>query len=247
MGTRGAYGFIKHKEIKASYNHYDSYLEGLGVNMVDFVNSTSKEELNKICDSIILVEQTDKPNKEQDIEISKFLEENGLENEHEVKNFGNGERDWYYILRNCQGLPQFFKNGLRYMTNDKEFIDDHLFCEYAYLIDLDNDKFIIKSDDREVIYDLENIPDNWIEITYPQLENKCKSKYMNIMYDKSEEQQKEILKELGLDSYIESNFDRYNYYTIENNYNDVLNNIKETELEGILDKYLSKDKDLEVA
>ena len=50
-----------------------------------------------------------------------------------------------------------------------------------------------------------------------------------------------------MDSYIESNFDRYNYYTIENNYNDVLNNIKETELEGILDKYLSKDKDLEVA
>ena len=35
MSTRGAYGFIKNKEIKASYNHFDSYLEGLGVNDMD--------------------------------------------------------------------------------------------------------------------------------------------------------------------------------------------------------------------
>lgn len=247
MSTRGAYGFIKNKEIKASYNHFDSYLEGLGVNMVDFIRTTNKEELNKIFDKIILVEQTDKPNKKQNKEITQFLIDYGLENEHDINHFGSGDRDWYYILSNCQGHPEFFKYGLRYMTNDKDFLDDHLFCEYAYLIDLDNDKFIIKSDDREVRYDLDNIPENWIEATYPKLENSCKNKYMKIMFDRSEEEQKEILKELGIDLYVESSFDKYNYYTIENNYKDVLNNINEIELEDILDKYLNKDKDLEVA
>lgn len=30
MGTRGALGFIKAGEHKVTYNHYDSYPEGLG-------------------------------------------------------------------------------------------------------------------------------------------------------------------------------------------------------------------------
>lgn len=245
MGTRGAYGFIKHKDMKVSYNHFDSYLEGLGTQMVDFIKSTSKEDLNKIYDNIILVNQTDIPTEEQNQEITDFLTNHGLENKYKVENFGNGKRDWYYLLRNCQGEPQLFKDGLRYMTDDKEFIEDNLFCEYSYLIDLDNDKFIIQSDERKVVYDLDNIPDNWIESTYPKLENSCKNKYMDLMFDKDASEQKKILKELGIDNYVKSSFDRYNFYTIENNYNDVLDNIKEEELEGILDNYLNKD--LEVA
>lgn len=245
MSTRGAYGFIKHKEAKVSYNHFDSYLEGLGNKMVDFIRNTSKEELNDIFDKIILVNQTDKPNKEQNEEISNFLSNLGLENDYKIENFGSGERDWYYLLSNCQGSPELFKQGLRYMTDDKTFLEDHLFCEFAYLIDLDNDKLVIQSDGREVSYDLDNIPDNWIDITYPKLENSCKSKYIDLVYDREPNDQKKLLQELGLDTYVKSDFAKYNYYTAENNYNDILDNIDEKELESILDNY--KTKDLEVA
>lgn len=244
MGTRGAYGFIKNKEMKVSYNHFDSYLEGLGNNMVDFVKNTSKEQLNKIYDEIILVKENEKPNKKQNEEITKFLEKYSLENCIKEENFGNKQRDWYYLLRNCQGEPNLFKEGLRYMTDDKEFLEDNLFCEYAYLIDLDNDKFIIQSNERKVIYDLDRIPDNWIEITYPRLENSCKNKYMNLMFDKDALDQKEILKDLGLDIYVKSDFDKYNYYAIEKNYQDILSKVKENEIEKILDNYLAKELEI---
>lgn len=244
MGTRGAYGFIKNKEMKVSYNHFDSYLEGLGNNMVDFVKNTSKEQLNEIYDEIILVKENEKPNKKQNEEITKFLEKYSLENCINEENFGNRQRDWYYLLRNCQGEPNLFKEGLKYMTDDKEFLEDNLFCEYAYLIDLDNDKFIIQSNERKVIYDLDRIPDNWIEITYPRLENSCKNKYMNLMFDKDALDQKEILKDLGLDIYVKSDFDKYNYYAIEKNYQDILSKIKENEIEKILDNYLAKELEI---
>ena len=236
MGTRGAYGFIKNKEMKVSYNHFDSYLEGLGNNMVNFVRNTTKEQLNKIYDEIILVKENAKPNKKQNEEITKFLEKYSLENCIKEENFGNKQRDWYYLLRNCQGEPNLFKEGLRYMTDDKEFLEDNLFCEYAYLIDLDNNKFIIQSNERKVNYDLDRIPDNWIEITYPRLENSCKNKYMNLMFDKDALNQKEI--------YVKSDFDKYNYYAIEKNYQDILSKIKENEIEKILDNYLAKELEI---
>ena len=244
MGTRGAYGFIKNKEMKVSYNHFDSYLEGLGNNMVNFVRNTTKEQLNKIYDEIILVKENAKPNKKQNEEITKFLEKYSLENCIKEENFGNKQRDWYYLLRNCQGEPNLFKEGLRYMTDDKEFLEDNLFCEYAYLIDLDNNKFIIQSNERKVNYDLDRIPDNWIEITYPRLENSCKNKYMNLMFDKDALNQKEILKDLGFDIYVKSDFDKYNYYAIEKNYQDILSKIKENEIEKILDNYLAKELEI---
>ena len=54
MGTRGLYGFRKNGKDKITYNHWDSYPEGLGQNVLNFVKETSIEELNSIYDKIIL-------------------------------------------------------------------------------------------------------------------------------------------------------------------------------------------------
>ena len=44
--------------------------------------------------------------------------------------------DWYCLLRNAQGNPDVYKNGLKYMIDNQDFIYDSLFCEYAYIINL---------------------------------------------------------------------------------------------------------------
>ena len=41
MGTKGTYGFFKNGESKLTYNQFDSYPEGLGTNIVEFIKSSS--------------------------------------------------------------------------------------------------------------------------------------------------------------------------------------------------------------
>lgn len=129
MGTRGAYGFIKNGKMKITYNHYDSYLSELGFNVMKFIAGTSDKELNEIFDKIIMVREDNKPTEEQIQECKKYL------------NLDVGNQnidDWYCLLRETQGNLNEYKKGLRYMIDSKEFMGDSLFCEYAYILNLDN-------------------------------------------------------------------------------------------------------------
>lgn len=243
MSTRGAYGFIKNKSIKATYNHWDSYLEALGSRMVDFIKSTPISELNKIFDQIKLVNQQDIPKGKDKNNILKFLKKYNLENSYDPNNFGNKKKDWYFYLSETQGLPELYKKGLNFMTDDKEFLEDNLFCEYSYLIDLDSNEFIVRSEEKEVKFDLENIPENWMEIAEPNLENTCKDKFMNLIWDKNVEAQKELYKFIGVGDYIQTIEDSCNYYTNEKTYKEILTHIDEKELENILDNYIEKEQE----
>lgn len=128
MGTRGCYGFRKNGIDKLTYNHFDSYPDCLGYDVVQFCKETSIEEMNKIFDRIILVEEDSKPTVEQIAECMKYY---------------NGDvstrtpEDWYCLLREAQGDLNVYKNGLKYMIDNHDFIKDSLFCEYAYIINLD--------------------------------------------------------------------------------------------------------------
>ena len=129
MSTRGAYGFIKNGEMKITYNHYDSYLSGLGFDIMKFIAETTNEELNKIFDNLIMVRENEVPTQEQIKECEKYLN----------LNVGNQKiEDWYCLLRNAHGNLNELKKGLRYMIDNKEFMGDSLFCEFAYILNLDN-------------------------------------------------------------------------------------------------------------
>lgn len=128
MGTRGCYGFRKNGVDKLTYNHFDSYPDYLGEIMVRFCKETSIKELNEIFDKIILVDELSKPTKEQIAECIEFYDGT-------VSN--QTPNDWYCLLRNAQGNPSAYKNGLKYMNDCGDFIKDSLFCEYAYIINLD--------------------------------------------------------------------------------------------------------------
>ena len=128
MGTRGCYGFRKNGIDKLTYNHFDSYPDWLGRKMIEFCKTTSIKEMNKIFDRIVLVNRDSKPTQEQIKECIGCYDDS-------VSN--RTPEDWYCLLRKSQGEPDAYKNGLKYMIKNNDFIKDSLFCEYAYIINLD--------------------------------------------------------------------------------------------------------------
>jgi hypothetical protein len=72
MGTRGLYGFRKDGVDKTTYNHYDSYPEGLGNLVVDFVRNTTIEYMREIYDRIIMVGEQDKSIVPTDAELVEW-------------------------------------------------------------------------------------------------------------------------------------------------------------------------------
>lgn len=129
MGTRGAIGFRIKRQDKVTYNHSDSYPEYLGKKVVEYIQTQTIESLKKTAENIILVQ-------EDSIPTAKQLEECKSWNNFSV---GKGtDEDWYCVLRESQGDLSTYSNGLKYMIDNKSFLLDSLFCEYAYIINLDN-------------------------------------------------------------------------------------------------------------
>ena len=131
MSTRGCYGFRKNGIDKITYNHYDSYPDWLGRHIASFCKETSIDEMNEIFDKIVLVDERSIPNADQIKECIEYFDGSVSR---------QSEEDWYCLLRNAQGNLNVYKNGLRYMIDSHDFISDSLFCEYAYIINLDTKK-----------------------------------------------------------------------------------------------------------
>jgi len=113
MSTRGCCGW-RYKGIdKVAYNHSDSYISYLGVNIAEYVLEHTIEQMIEHFNSVKMVDQNDTTRA--------------------------GSR-WYDVLRDCQGdLEAYSKHG--HMTDDKEFLYESLFCEWAYIINLDTQMF----------------------------------------------------------------------------------------------------------
>ena len=135
MGTRGLYGFRKNGIDKLTYNHFDSYPACLGAEVVDFCRRVSADEMDEMFDKIEVVKHNDTPTFVQ----IDFCRQAGWV---DTDVSSGTEEDWYCLLRNAQGDLKGLKKvidkyGKAYMLNDNDFIYDSLFCEYAYIINLD--------------------------------------------------------------------------------------------------------------
>lgn len=184
IGTRGCYGFYRDGTNKLTYNHFDSYPEYLGYNVVEFIRDTSIEEMNQIFDQIVMVNEDSPATKKQIDECLKWYD----------SSISTGALDeWYVLLRRAQGDLFAYKKGLRFMIDNSEFMKDSLFCEWAYVINLTTNKLEIyrgfqKKPQKNRYYTrkqickgyynvklviefpLDNIPDDWVE----QLDKECK-------------------------------------------------------------------------
>ena len=139
MSTRGLYGIRKNGVDKCTYNHSDSYPSWLGRKVLNFCANNTIENLEKFFNKIELVDESSKPTEEQ---IKKCVEAgyyNGVVSTKSVD-------DWYCLLRNLQGNFDEYQDLIDndevktiFMTDGISFIKDSLFCEYAYIINLDDE------------------------------------------------------------------------------------------------------------
>jgi len=132
MGTRGAVGFRIDGQDKLAYNHFDSYPDGLGKDVVEFVRGWLKDGRDKMREAArrLRVVDTNVPPTAADKEALAPHADLGVSN--------GSLDDWYCLFRKLQGdLDGYLKAGV--MPGDgASFVGDSLFCEWAYVVNLDD-------------------------------------------------------------------------------------------------------------
>jgi len=139
MSTRGSYGFKLDGKYYLAYNHHDSYPEGLGQQILDFI-SYLKLKTNKII-----------KNNLQRLEEQEILNIINAKLKECINNFIIFENDGSEISEKFYRERKSYDTLYEYLVAlyDKEcpenrwllendFIKDSLFCEYAYIINVDN-------------------------------------------------------------------------------------------------------------
>lgn len=135
MGTRGAYGYILDGKTVATYNHFDSYPEHLGHEVIAATRKALKRGVASIRQALTQTKviDTDVPPTPDQIDAchkAKLVDLSVSSQE---------DTDWYCLLRNAQGDVDGLLSGrIPYISNSKDFLQDSLFCEYAYLLNLDD-------------------------------------------------------------------------------------------------------------
>lgn len=128
MGTRGAIGWHKDGVDKIAYNHFDSYPEELGKAMLAYAN-TPVNVLNAHFNNVEMIDDEVKPTPEQ---IKRCYEHKAVNKSVSTQD----DKDWYCLLRDVQGNLQATAH-LGFMIDYSRFLRDSLFCEWAYIINLD--------------------------------------------------------------------------------------------------------------
>jgi hypothetical protein len=142
MGTRGVFGFKINDKYKLAYNHYDSYIEGLGYAIVKQIQDLKKvNKLDKLKQNVLKLNMIDSDS------MDNPIPEELIQKYHQFANFNvGGSSDkitWYQLTREaqCAGLIPAIMDGLEHIEDSYHFVLDSLFCEWGYIIDFDSDTF----------------------------------------------------------------------------------------------------------
>lgn len=134
MGTRGFVGLIIDGRTKGHYRHFDSYPCAAGAEIVEEIVRADLNAWRDAARSLLLVDEEDEPTPEH---VARAKE---LETTHELvgAHYDNGP-NYYQLTRNAQGsIEKHFALG--FMLDALDFLADSLFCEYAYIVNLDTDE-----------------------------------------------------------------------------------------------------------
>jgi hypothetical protein len=129
MGTRGFITFAVDGQNKTAYNHFDSYPDGLGVEVLRFLRDASHAAVRKQAQALRVVTDKDKPTAEDVAHLQPWTDM-GVGNQ--------STDDWYCLLRETQGDPAaMLEAGV--IEDASGFPANSLFAEWGYVIDLDGD------------------------------------------------------------------------------------------------------------
>jgi hypothetical protein len=134
MGTHGLFGFYHKGKYYMVYNHWDSYPDGLGNQLIDEIlaaikNGTFDEWPKKLENLKIINEDIGVPTEDDIKKLSKYT----------YLGVSNGNTcDWYCLLRNCQGsLIEVLESG--YLLNCCP--SGEMYESYAYVVNFDTGCF----------------------------------------------------------------------------------------------------------
>ena len=134
MSTRGCFGVRIDGKDFLTYNHSDSYPEWLGIQIVESLREMDVREMQVLAKKLQLVEAENHPTLQEYSRVcialgKKFEEEESIE-------LPEPGSDWYTILHDFQGdLNGILELGV--MMDYVGFLNDSLFCEWAYIVNLD--------------------------------------------------------------------------------------------------------------
>lgn len=129
MGTRGAVGFRFQGVDKLTYNHFDSYPTGLGVDVVEIVRKFNDEQLAGAANRLVLIDEVARPTAAEIKRYRRFAN----------TGVSTGKvTEWYVLLREAQGRLDLYVDGsIDHMPDGVAFMGNSLFCEWAYVINMD--------------------------------------------------------------------------------------------------------------
>lgn len=131
MGTRGFVGFVADGKETITYNHWDSYPEGVGKDVLHFARQcegTNFFRIKEAAANLKHVSDDVPPTRDQVAELVNYA---NLD-----VSTGNVDAEWYVLLRETHGKPDaILKCG--YAEHAPEWPLDSLFCEWGYLLDFD--------------------------------------------------------------------------------------------------------------
>lgn len=143
MGTRNLTMVISNKETKvAQFGQYDGYPSGQGATALEFLLNNDLTEFREKLNKVKFVD--DKKQKE----IDKWLKSIGCENGYLDTNQSALYKQEYPLLTRDNGAKVLqmimdSQNLTLWLHDQSEFAADSLFCEWAYVIDLDKGYFEI--------------------------------------------------------------------------------------------------------
>lgn len=133
MGTRNLTVVYKNGEYKvAQYGQWDGYPEGLGITLLNFLKNVNMDSFRNAVDNVSFYTE------EEIKEIRELVEERRTL----IPNYDWSE-DFPQLSRDTGGyiLNLITFKGVNKVDNSINFAADSLFCEWAYVIDLDKNTF----------------------------------------------------------------------------------------------------------
>jgi hypothetical protein len=163
MGTRGLFGFYYKGKYYLIYNHFDSYKEYLGKNLVNEIkaaieNETLSSWISMLENIIVINENVPKPNENDMVEIITYY---SLENiPVDSQKIYQMKHDWYSILYPCQGsFIRVLRSGYLLNEDATDQLTGDIFIEHSYIINFDTNEFhYYKHNGKHKIYNLNSLP-----------------------------------------------------------------------------------------
>lgn len=139
MGTRNLTMVVKNqKPVVAQYGQWDGYPSGQGAVIVKFLRNTNLNEFSKQIDKVKFI------NKKKQTEINNFVKDLGSKDGWLTGEQSAKYQEKYPLLTRDNGgsileliMEQKGKGNI-WIQDSSTFAADSLFCEYAYVVDLDS-------------------------------------------------------------------------------------------------------------